>query len=55
MKDAHDSILQKALPLKFTEILNALIVVSSFLNLVYLSALQFHFTKQAYVQGAKWK
>ena len=34
MKYARDRILQKALPLKLTETLNASIFVSSFLNIV---------------------
>ena len=55
MKYAHDRILQKALPLKLNETMNALTFVSSFLNIIQLGVLNFLFTTQAYVQGGEWK
>ena len=55
MKHADDSILQKALPLKLIEAMNASIFASSFLNFVHLGDLLFVFTIQTYVQGAKRK
>ena len=53
MKYAHDRILQKALPLKLNETMNALTFVSSFLNIIQLGVLNFLFTTQAYVQGGE--
>ena len=55
MKYAHDRILQKAIPLKLYETMNALTFVSSFLNIIQIGVLNFHFTTQAYVQGGEWK
>ena len=43
MKYAHDRILQKALPLKLNETMNALTFVSSFLNIIQLGVLNFFF------------
>ena len=55
MKYAHNRILQKELPLKLSETMNALTFVSSFLNIIQLGVLNFLFTTQAYVQGGEWK